>query len=108
MAKHQINPVKNVLPGMIQMPIFISMFLGLRKMANLPVPSMETGGILWFENLTMMDPFYMLPVLTSCSLFLQFYIGADGQNFKTMGRTQRIFMMGLPFFIMPFTFNFPR
>ena len=62
MAKHQINPVKNVLPGMIQMPIFISMFLGLRKMANLPVPSMETGGILWFENLTMMDPLHVTSV----------------------------------------------
>lgn len=108
MKKNKINPIKNVVPGMVQVPIFISMFLGLKKMANLPVPSMETGGILWFENMTMMDPFYLLPLMTSCSLFLQFYIGADGMNFKTMGKTQRILMMGLPFFIMPFTLNFPR
>ncbi len=33
--------------------------------------SMEQGGVLWFENLTMIDPFYALPVFTSLSLYLQ-------------------------------------
>ena len=32
---------------------------------------MEVGGILWFENLTMADPFYLLPILTSASIYLQ-------------------------------------
>jgi len=33
--------------------------------------SMETGGALWFENLCMADPFYLLPILTSSTLYLQ-------------------------------------
>jgi hypothetical protein len=33
--------------------------------------SMETGGALWFENLCMSDPFYLLPLLTSTTLYLQ-------------------------------------
>jgi hypothetical protein len=32
---------------------------------------METGGALWFENLCMSDPFYLLPLLTSTTLYLQ-------------------------------------
>jgi YidC/Oxa1 family membrane protein insertase len=32
---------------------------------------METGGALWFENLCMADPFYLLPLLTSSTLYLQ-------------------------------------
>jgi hypothetical protein len=35
---------------------------------------METGGALWFENLCMSDPFYLLPLLTSTTLYLQVFI----------------------------------
>ena len=37
MTKHKIHPVKNMAPMFLQAPIFISMFTGLRGMANLPV-----------------------------------------------------------------------
>lgn len=40
-------------------------------MANCPVESMTTGGILWFENLIIADPFYLLPLFTSATLFVQ-------------------------------------
>ena len=40
-------------------------------MANCPVESMTTGGMLWFENLTVADPFYLLPLMTSATLFVQ-------------------------------------
>ena len=32
-----INPLKSVMPLMVQMPFFMGMFLGLRSMAQLPV-----------------------------------------------------------------------
>ena len=50
------------------MPVFLSVFVGLRSMANLPVESMTTGGIFWFTDLTVTDPFYALPVLTMTTL----------------------------------------
>ena len=40
-------------------------------MANCPVESFTTGGALWFENLTIADPFYLLPLMTSATLFYQ-------------------------------------
>lgn len=59
-----------LLPMLTQTPIFLSMFWGLRKMTNLPVESMTTGGILWFENLTISDPYYALPIIIGSTMFL--------------------------------------
>ena len=54
----------------LQLPIFMSMFFGLRKMANLPVESLTTGGLLWFVDLTVTDNFYGLPLLTAATFWL--------------------------------------
>ncbi len=47
--KNKISPFSNLIPMLVQMPIFMSMFFGLRGMANLPLESMMSGGILWFK-----------------------------------------------------------
>lgn len=39
-------------------------------MANLPVESMRDGGLWWFSDLTVPDPFYLLPLITSGTLWL--------------------------------------
>ena len=46
-------------------------------MANCPVDSMKTGGLSWFSDLTVADPYYILPILTSVTLFIQFYLGVE-------------------------------
>ena len=38
-------------------------------MAYAPVESMKAGGMLWFTDLTIPDPFYILPIVNS-ALFL--------------------------------------
>ena len=45
------------------------MFRLLRGMAALPVPGLEDGGILWFQDLTMPDPFYILPVASAAVMY---------------------------------------
>lgn len=52
------------------MPVFISVFMGLRGMANAPVESLRTGGMLWFTDLTLADQYFLLPVITSATLYL--------------------------------------
>lgn len=53
-----------------KMPVFLSVFIGLRQMANLPVDSMKTGGLYWFTDLTLPDPFYALPLMTMATFLL--------------------------------------
>lgn len=50
---------------LIQAPIGFGTFFLLRGMANLPVPGLETGGLLWFSNLTIPDPYFILPLATA-------------------------------------------
>jgi hypothetical protein len=41
-------------------------------MANCPVESMTSGGLFWFVDLTVQDPFYALPVITWCHSYKTF------------------------------------
>lgn len=67
--EHNCSPLKLALTPFIQIPIFISFFIGLRRMAAAPIESMKTGGALWFNDLTQLDPYYVLP-FCSCGLLL--------------------------------------
>ncbi|KAK4202066.1 OXA1 inner membrane protein mitochondrial precursor encoded by the oxa1 protein [Triangularia verruculosa] len=50
-------------PVLIQVPMGFGMFRLIRGMADLPVPSMEAGGTLWFNDLTVSDPLFILPII---------------------------------------------
>lgn len=38
-------------------------------MANVPVDSLTTGGVLWFVDLTIPDQYYALPVITCVTIW---------------------------------------
>ncbi|XP_003741476.1 mitochondrial inner membrane protein OXA1L [Galendromus occidentalis] len=69
--------LKQTLPSVAQAPIFISLFLALRSMAIAPVESLKTGGFLWFPDLTIADPYYLLPLMTCATLAAIIEIGAE-------------------------------
>lgn len=58
-----LNPLTTFGPTFAQGVFGFGAFRCLRNMSILPVPQMELGGWLWFENLTISDPYYALPVL---------------------------------------------
>lgn len=105
--KHDVNPLRGFLIPMVQAPIFISFFIALRKMAYLPVPSLQTGGVLWFPDLTIADPFYILPLAVTGTMFFIVELGAesgiDNPNLRAMKTVFRI----MPLIILPMTINFP-
>ncbi|KAG8875599.1 Mitochondrial inner membrane protein oxa1 [Tulasnella sp. 331] len=53
--------------GLVQMPIGIAMFFGIKWMCNFPVESMKTGGLAWFTDLTMSDPTYVMPIISTAA-----------------------------------------
>lgn len=58
-----ISPVSTVLPMLIQAPLFIGMFMGLRAMSEMPFPGFQDGGLWWFTDLSTADPTMVLPVV---------------------------------------------
>eukprot|EP00457_Paulinella_chromatophora_P009765 gb/GEZN01009838.1/.p1 GENE.gb/GEZN01009838.1/~~gb/GEZN01009838.1/.p1 ORF type:complete len:356 (-),score=24.05 gb/GEZN01009838.1/:167-1234(-) len=61
------HPLKSLLPVLFQAPVFLCFFRALQEMADLPVPSLEQGGLLWFMDLTVPDPYCILPLLCCLS-----------------------------------------
>jgi len=108
MGKQGVNPLKSAIPPFLQMPFFISMFIGLRGMANCPVDSMKTGGLSWFSDLTVPDPYYILPILTSVTLFVQFYLGVEyGTKLNQSKGIGKVLMFAFPPLLLLFTHSFP-
>jgi YidC/Oxa1 family membrane protein insertase len=107
MQRNGVNPFKNLLVPLAQMPIFISVFIGVREMASLPVVSMQSGGILWFTDLTVPDPFYALPLITMATLLATVEVGVDGVKAGEMSNTIKFVLRAMPFFLFPFIIKFP-
>lgn len=109
MKEKDISPFKSLLVPVAMAPVFISFFFGLRKMANLPVESMKEGGLFWFTDLTLADPYYLLPLITSATVFVTLELGVDGMKLNSAqhGQIMKYVMRGIPIVMFPFTLNFP-
>ncbi|XP_057331042.1 mitochondrial inner membrane protein OXA1L isoform X2 [Microplitis mediator] len=106
MKENNCNPMKSMIVPLCQAPIFISFFFGLKRMTNLPVDSMREGGLWWFTDLTVTDPYYILPIMTSATLAVTLKMGIDGPKLESMGMVKYI-VQAIPLIILPFTINFP-
>lgn len=51
----------------VQIPFGFGMWRVCRNMADAGVPGLESAGYLWFQNLTISDPYFILPM--ACALF---------------------------------------
>ncbi|XP_014481852.1 PREDICTED: mitochondrial inner membrane protein OXA1L [Dinoponera quadriceps] len=106
MKANDVKAAKNFLVPLVQMPIFVSCFIALRKMANLPVESLKTGGFWWVQDLTLHDPYYILPIITSVTMYITIEIGADGTHLKSLGLMRYVLRI-VPFVALPFMLHFP-
>ncbi|WP_227369268.1 membrane protein insertase YidC [Halomonas sp. M20] len=65
--KEKINPLGGCLPILIQMPVFIALYWMLMESVELR----HAPFILWIEDLSMKDPYFVLPILMGISMFVQ-------------------------------------
>ncbi|KAJ3014723.1 Mitochondrial inner membrane protein oxa1l [Thoreauomyces humboldtii] len=106
--KEGVNPLGGLL-ALVQAPIFISFFFGLKGMAELPVPGLATGGFAWFTDLTLADPTYVLPVLASLGMLGVMEIGAEmgGQGGQAQSKGMKNFLRVALVASIPFTASLP-
>ena len=99
--ERQVNPFGSCFPLLVQMPIFITMFYVIRGFGDTH-PSFTSGGILWFQDLSAYDPFYILPVLSALTM-----LGASEITAKHIDPQQRWIMRTLPVVFTIFLLTFP-
>ncbi|WWC65822.1 uncharacterized protein I303_108444 [Kwoniella dejecticola CBS 10117] len=113
MKDHNVNPMRALLLPAIQLPIFLTFFNIVRGLANLPLPQLKEGGIGWVTDLTMADPYYILPLTSLLFTNLVFKYGADGmgaaQKSQSPERTAHIknFIQMTTFASLPIVSYFP-
>jgi len=65
--KEKINPLGGCLPILVQMPVFIALYWVLMESVELRhAPWMG-----WITDLSVMDPYYILPLIMGASMFIQ-------------------------------------
>lgn len=57
-----------MVPPLVQLPITLGMFFGIKKMCDLPVEQLKSSGVDFLQDLTVPDPTYVLPVLATIGM----------------------------------------
>jgi len=65
--KEKINPLGGCLPMLIQMPVFMGLYWVLQESVELR----QAPWILWYKDLSIKDPFFILPLIMGASMFIQ-------------------------------------
>ncbi len=92
-----VNPLAGCLPLFAQMPILMGMFYALRDLQYTGEPS-----FLWLPTLSMPDPYYILPVLSALTTFIQ-----QKQTTTDMNQQMKMMMIFMPIFIGWISLSFP-
>ena len=95
---HKVNPVGGCLPMVLQMPVFVALF----NILYMTIDLRQAPFMLWIKDLSVQDPFYVLPIIMGATMVIQQKITPT-----TMDPTQAKIMLFLPVFMTFLFVNFP-
>jgi YidC/Oxa1 family membrane protein insertase len=94
---HKVNPVGGCLPMLLQMPVFIALF----NVLYMTIELRQAPFFLWVTDLSIPDPYYVLPILMGVTMVIQQKITPT-----TMDPVQAKIMLLLPAFMTLLFLNF--
>jgi YidC/Oxa1 family membrane protein insertase len=94
----KINPLGGCFPIVVQIPVFIALYWVLLAAIELR----HAPFILWIKDLSALDPYYVLPILMTCTMVLQ-----TRMNPVPPDPVQAKVMKFMPFVFSIFFFFFP-
>ncbi|HET9679866.1 MAG TPA: membrane protein insertase YidC [Gammaproteobacteria bacterium] len=96
--EEKINPASGCLPILVQMPVFIALYWVLLYSVELR----QAPWILWINDLSSPDPYYVLPVLVGIAMFFQ-----QKMNPPPADPMQAKIMMFMPVMFIAFSIFMP-
>ncbi len=97
---NKVNPMSGCLPMLLQMPIWFALYRSLTVAGELYQAPFIAG---WIDDLTLPDPYHIMPVLLTGMMFLQTRLTPSTGS----GAQQKILMYGMPIMFGVFSFFFP-
>ncbi|MBS3741058.1 MAG: membrane protein insertase YidC [Candidatus Cloacimonetes bacterium] len=105
--EHGVSPLGGCLPLILQFPILFALYPVLRSALALR----HADFILWINDLSAPDPYYILPVVMGIAMFLQQKLmmqkTAGGASQQAQAKTQKFMMYGMPIFLVFIFKSFP-
>jgi len=98
MRDNKVNPLGGCLPMLLQFPVFIALYQVLGQSVEL----YQAPFMFWINDLSLKDPYYVLPVLMGLTMFVQQKITPN-----TMDPAQQKVMMFLPLVFVLFMVGLP-
>ncbi|PAV15746.1 mitochondrial inner membrane oxa1l-like protein [Pyrrhoderma noxium] len=93
LKKENINPLDSLLTAVAQLGAQVGFFLGLRRMCEVPVQSLQTGGFGWVTDLAAADPYYVLPMINLALIQLQLTVSK--QDMMAVGSPSSLHMINV-------------
>ncbi|WFC95066.1 hypothetical protein MBRA1_001707 [Malassezia brasiliensis] len=111
LADNNCSPFRSLLLPAVQMPIFLSFYFALDGMAKAKLPALVSGGFGWVPDLTVADPYYVLPITSAFMTLLVLETGAEtgttAMNQTKQARMVKNLLRGVTVLAAWFVSNFP-
>lgn len=102
---YKASPFRSLLTPLLQAPIFISFFFGIRNIAQTQYDALSTEGFAWFHNLAEADPTFILPVITGATMLIstEYNMNRNANANAAQGNIMRWMMRTLSVAMVPLT-----
>ena len=95
--KEKINPLGGCLPILVQMPVFLALYWVLLESVELR----HAPFFLWITDLSVKDPYFVLPLLMGVSMFIQQMLNPTPPD-PMQAKIMRIMPVAFTFFFLWF------
>lgn len=95
--QEKVNPMGGCLPILVQMPVFIALYWVLLESVELR----HSPWILWINDLSVKDPYFILPLIMGVSMFIQQRLNPTPPD-PTQAKIMQIMPIAFTFFFMFF------
>jgi YidC/Oxa1 family membrane protein insertase len=96
--ERRVNPLGGCLPMLVQIPVFVALY----NILNNTVELRQSPFIFWIHDLSLKDPYYVLPIIMGITMILQYKLNPSSPD-----PVQQKVMMFVPVVMTFFFLNFP-
>lgn len=104
--KHGGKFWKSIVPIFAQAPLFISFFMSLRTLGS-RYPEFSSEGVLWFNDLSVPDSTYALPLISAVTMYSVIHFGSETAGKDPTATKMKAVMKGVSFIVPFMTYHFP-
>ncbi|KAI9455898.1 60Kd inner membrane protein-domain-containing protein [Lactarius psammicola] len=72
-----VSMLPMLLMPFVQLPVTLGMFFGVKRLCALPLEQLHWSGVSFLPDLTVPDPFYVLPIAAAVLMNVQLSVGAS-------------------------------